>query len=143
MLTTDSHTPDDTPYIKADLADEDGIERAFQMQNSMQYTTFLSPWMRIPPDPMDNVHNAIAAFTIPKSFLERQITIHIVAKDETQATNHAMPNIFCGSTDSLDDALRKILFSPANQKQLFDVSYSGNLPDMAKSRTRLELACYP
>jgi len=104
---------------------------------------FLSPWMRIPPDPMDNVHNAIAAFTIPKSFLERQATIYLVVKDETQPTIHAMPSIFCGYTDSLDDALKNILFSPANQKQFFEVSYNSNSPDMAKSRTYLELACYP
>jgi hypothetical protein len=144
MLTTDSHAPKDSPYIKADLSNEEGLEKAFQMQNSLQYTCFLSPWMRIPPDPMDNIYNALAAFTIPKSFLDRRSTMYLVVKDETKPTVHAMPSIYCGFTDVLDEPLKSILFSPGNQKQYFEVSYNSNSSaDISKTRTYLELGCYP
>lgn len=38
MLTTDGHSPSDSPYIKTDLSNEEGLALAFQMQNSQQYT---------------------------------------------------------------------------------------------------------
>lgn len=141
MLTTDSHAPKDSPYIKADLSNEDGIAKAFQMQNSLKYTCFLSPWMRIPPDPMDNIYNSLAAFTIPKSYLDRNTTIYLVVKDETKPTVHAMPSIYVGFTDVLDDSLKSILFSPGNQRQYFEVGYNKtSSADISKTRTFLELA---
>ena len=140
MLTTDSHAPTDSPYIKADLEAEDGLARAFQLQNSLQFSTFLSPWMRIPPDPMDNIYNALAMFTIPKSFLDRKLTMFLVVKDETSATVHAMPNIFAGFTDILDESLKTIMFSPGNQRQFFEITYNSAAGSLSNSRTYLELA---
>jgi hypothetical protein len=98
--------------------------------------------MRIPPDPMDNIYNALAAFTIPKSFLDRQVTIYLLVKDETKPTVHAMPSIYCGFTDMLDDALKHMLFSPGSQRQFFEISYNSNSADMSRTRSYLELACY-
>ena len=144
MLTTDSHSPTDSPYIKADLSNEEGLQKAFQMQNSLKYTSFLSPWMRIPPDPMDNIYNALAAFTIPKSYLDRKTVIYLVVKDETKPTVHAMPSIYCGFTDLLDEYLKSILYSPGNQRQYFEITYNkASSADISKTRSYLELACYP
>jgi hypothetical protein len=67
--------------------------------------------MRVPPDPMDNIHKAIAAFWIPKSYLERNMQVYLVAKDETKATVHAMPDIVTGFTDVLDTKMKNCLFS--------------------------------
>lgn len=61
--------------------------------------------MRVPPDPMDNMHKAIAAFTIPKSYLDRKTKIFLAVKDETKATVHSMPDIVCGFTPILDELL--------------------------------------
>ena len=143
MLTTDSHSPSSSPYIKADLSVEQGLERAFQMQNSLQYTTFLSPWMRIPPDPMDNIYQALSAFTIPKTYLQRNTTLYLVVKDETQPTVHAMPSVFSGYTDSLDKPLLDCLYAPGNPKNFYEITYSGASADLSSCRTYLELACYP
>ena len=65
----------------------------------------------MPPDAMDNQFGAITAFIIPKSFLERQLKMFLLVKDETKATAHAMPDEVCGFTDILDEDLKKILFS--------------------------------
>lgn len=51
---------------------------------------------------MDNMHKAIAQFTIPKSFLDRKPRVFVVVKDETKATVHSMPDIVVGFTDFLD-----------------------------------------
>ena len=65
--------------------------------------------MRVPADVMDNPFDALAAFYIPKSLLERQIKIFLLVKDETKPTAHSMPDEVCGFTDQLDDTLRKVL----------------------------------
>ena len=63
----------------------------------------------MPPDVMDNQFAALTAFIVPKSFLERQLKMFMLVKDETKATAHAMPDEVCGFTDILDDHLKKIL----------------------------------
>lgn len=63
----------------------------------------------MPPDVMDNQFNAISAFVIPKSFLERKLKMFVLVKDETKATAHAMPDEVCGFTEILDDPLKRIL----------------------------------
>ena len=139
MLTTDSHAPKDSPYIKADLSVEDGLARAFQMQNSLKYQCFLSPWMRIPPDPMDNIYNALAAFTLPKSMLHSNLTLFLVMKDETKPTIHAMPSIYAGFTNVLDDSLVHILTSPGNPSDQFEVTFN-NSAGLSGTRTYIEMA---
>lgn len=65
--------------------------------------------MHMPPDVMDNQFGALAQFIIPKSFLDRKLSLFMLVKDESKATAHAMPDEVCGFTDILDDMLRQIL----------------------------------
>lgn len=99
--------------------------------------------MRIPPDPMDNIYNALAAFTIPKSYLDRGTSIYLAVKDETKPTVHAMPSIYCGYTESLDKPMLECLYSPGNPKSFYQISYNSASSSMAKSKAYLELACHP
>jgi hypothetical protein len=69
----------------------------------------MSPWMRIPPDPMDNMHNAIASFTLPKSYLTKRLKMYIATKDESKPSPHGIPDIVAGATDELDTQLSQIL----------------------------------
>lgn len=140
MLTTQSHAPNESPYVKVDLNEADSLEKAFQFMNSLKYVAFMSPWMRVPPDPMDNIYNALTMFTIPKSMLDEKLSMFLVVKDESSPTVHAMPNVFAGFTDVLDDSLKQIMFSPGNQKQFFEVTYNSTAPDLKGTRTYLELA---
>lgn len=59
--------------------------------------------MRMPPDIMDNQFGALAAFIIPKSYLDKKIKMFMLVKDESKATAHAMPDEVCGFTDILDN----------------------------------------
>ena len=85
------------------------MQKTFGYQNQQKYAAYLSPWIRIPPDPMDNMHKAIAAFSIPKSQLDQKTKAFLVVKDETKANVHAMPDIIVGGTEILDEPLKQIL----------------------------------
>jgi hypothetical protein len=60
IMSTDGHQPKTIPYMKMDLNEEDALQKVFDSAQRQSYAEFLSPWMRLPPDPMDNMHKAIA-----------------------------------------------------------------------------------
>jgi len=97
------------PYLKLNLAQEDAVAQVFSFAHQQAYSVFASPWMRMPPDVMDNQFQAIAAFSMPRSFLERKLKFFLLVKDETKATSHAMPDEVVGFTEFLDDKLKQIL----------------------------------
>jgi len=65
--------------------------------------------LRIPPDPIRNIHNSLTYFKIPKSFLDRKVRMFLVVNDEIRSMRHFLPNVVMGGTDLLDLDLRKIL----------------------------------
>ena len=70
---------------------------------------YLSPCLRIPPDPIRNRHNSLTYFRMPKSFLDRKTRVFVIVNEESKANRHFMPNVVVGATDILDIDLRKIL----------------------------------
>lgn len=68
---------------------------------------------------MDNMHKAIASFTMPKSFLDWKPRVFLVLKDETLATVHSMPDIIVGFTDFLDIQFKQLLASPTQDRDAF------------------------
>lgn len=95
---------------------------------------------------MDNPYGALAAFYVPKSFLERKIKVFLLVKDEAKATAHSMPDEVVGFTDILDDHLKKILFSASHERQSFSITYFPSSPAYAaikNSFAKLELSCHP
>ena len=70
---------------------------------------FLSPSLRIPPDPIRNLHNSLTYFKMPKSFLDRKIRIFMIVNEESKTHRHNMPNVVAGATEILDIDLRRIL----------------------------------
>lgn len=87
----------------------DALAQVFAFITQQDFNVFASTWMRMPPDVMDNPFGAIAAFYIPKSFLEKKLKLFLLVKDETKPTAHSMPDEVCGLTDILDDTLSRIL----------------------------------
>lgn len=95
---------------------------------------------------MDNPYQAIANFTMPKSFLERQLKMFLLVKDETKATAHAMPDEIAGFTDFIGDQLRQILYSSGHERQVFPITYDPNSKAhsaVKDSQAVLELSCHP
>ena len=70
---------------------------------------FLTPSLRIPPDPIRNLHNSLTYFKMPKSFLDRKIRIFLIVNEVSKSHKNNMPNVVVGATEILDLDLRKIL----------------------------------
>mmetsp|Transcript_42903 Transcript_42903/g.41249 ORF Transcript_42903/g.41249 Transcript_42903/m.41249 type:complete len:204 (+) Transcript_42903:1153-1764(+) len=145
-MTTDAYIPTDTPYITIDLLDEQSIARAFQYQNQQHYSLFLTPALRIPPDPIRNIHGSLTYFRMPKSFLDRKVRVFVIVNEESKAFKHFMPNVVVGATEIIDIDLRKILYSYSHEKMLFPVVFDEGNPmykALIVSKCRLELSCFP
>lgn len=65
---------------------------------------------KIPPFTSDTLYNSIAIFTLPKSFLEKNLKFFLAAKDDSIPTAHIMPNGIVGYTDIADELLKKLFF---------------------------------
>jgi hypothetical protein len=144
--TTDSFQPEGIPFLKLDLSQEDSVAKVFSFAHQQPFSVFASPWMRIPPDVMDNQFGAIASFAMPKSFLDRRLKFFMLVKDETKATAHAMPDEICGFTDFLDDQMKQILYSAGHERQVFPITYdpqSKAYEAIKDSATQLEISCHP
>lgn len=48
--------------------------------------------MRPNPDVMDNMFGALYYFSVPKSFLDRNLTMFLLIKDELEPAASSMPN---------------------------------------------------
>mmetsp|Transcript_5840 Transcript_5840/g.744 ORF Transcript_5840/g.744 Transcript_5840/m.744 type:complete len:80 (+) Transcript_5840:418-657(+) len=70
-------------------------------------SVFLSPVMPMHPKSTDNPYGAQAIFTVPKSFLDNQVSFYLLVRDESLLGNtvHPFPNSIAGHTDLLDDDL--------------------------------------
>jgi hypothetical protein len=69
----------------------------------------MTPCLRIPPDPIRNMHNSLTYFKMPKSFLDRKTRIFVIVNEESKAFKHFLPNIVVGATEILDIDLRRTL----------------------------------
>ena len=81
--------------------------------------------MRPSPDSVDNLFNALVYFAIPKSFLDRTLTLFMFVKDELEATVSSMPTQLVGYAAKTQDGrfrlaelLTKILFEIGHPRQL-------------------------
>ena len=113
---------------------------------SFDYRLFMSPALRIPPDPVKNLHNSLIYFKFPKSFLDRKARMFVLLNEETKALKHMIPNIVCGATDVLDLDLRRILYSYAHEKTRFPLRFDEHNPLFAKlivSKCFLDISCFP
>lgn len=73
IMTTDGTSPDSDPFIKVDLWEEQAIARAFWYTNDFSSLMFITPYFRMPPDPVRNKYNSLTYFTVPKSYLDKGI----------------------------------------------------------------------
>lgn len=91
------------------MSDEQALSRAFRKVNEGQGSVFVSPVIKLPPEPIRNLYGSLVYFKIPKSFLDRKLKMHILANTESTVTRHAMPSVIVGSTDLLDQVFKTII----------------------------------
>lgn len=91
--------------------------QVLQYHREQKQSFFVSTWMRPNPDVMDNLFGALFYFPVPKTFLDRNLTMFLMVKDEQEASASSMPNQTVGFTSKtadgrfrLSELLTKILF---------------------------------
>jgi hypothetical protein len=60
---------------------------------------------------LDNEYGAQAIFTVPKSFLNSQVSFHLFVRDENNVglVRHQMPETLAAYTEIVDDHLKSSL----------------------------------
>ena len=97
--------------------------------------------------------NALTYFAVPKSLLERDVAMHLLIKDESEASMSSMPRFVAGATNrsvNLGMKLQELLFDPSHPVINVDVEIEKAaegiitlLVDKQMSKITLELACHP
>lgn len=145
-MTTDGQAPDQDPFIKVDLREEQAVARAFWFTNDISNLVFITNYFWMPPDPVWNKYDSIAYFTVPKSYLDKHIHFYVAVKDDSKMMTHAMPNTVIGVTEEADGELGRSRFEPKHERFIFKVGY---FPDkelvrhLAMSKCWLEISCHP
>jgi hypothetical protein len=112
ILATDNYVPQqNAPFLQVDLSDEQALSRAFQKSNSSKHILFMSPVLKMPPEPIRNIHESLIYLRMPKSYLDRKLRLHLLVNSESKQLlgKHAMPNYVVGATDVLDGVLKSII----------------------------------
>ena len=146
VMTTDDTAPENDTFIKVDLREEQAIARAFKYTNDFSNEVFISPWFRMPPDPLKNKYNSLCYFTVPKSYLDKKIRFFAVVKDDNKVSTHGMPNLVVGATDIADQELRRSLYSVEHDNYNFPVNYFPDLTivrHLVMSKCRIDVTCHP
>jgi hypothetical protein len=110
--------------------------------------------MRPNPDVMDNMFGALYYFAVPKSFLDRNLTMFLLIKDELEPSASSMPNQAIGFTTKTQDGrfklselLSKILFEIGHPKQRIPITLSNEKGVKAvggkSAQIDLEVGCHP
>ena len=60
-MTTDGTAPEGDPFIKVDMREEQAISRAFRYTNDFSSIIYITPYFRMPPDPLKNKYDSIRA----------------------------------------------------------------------------------
>ena len=81
-MTTDGTAPEGDPFIKVDMREEQAISRAFRYTNDFSSIIYITPYFRMPPDPLKNKYDSLCYFTCPKSYLDKDIQFYVVVKDD-------------------------------------------------------------
>lgn len=82
---------------------------------------YLSTWIRPNPDVMDNMFGALYYFVLPKTFLDRNLTMFLLVKDELEPSASSMPNSVVGFTNKTEDGRFKL--SELLLKILFEIGH--------------------
>ena len=70
--------------------------------------TFISQIMKIPPNMVETLYEAVCVFTLPKTSLQESVSFYIAGRDEKSGCFHAMPNSIVGHSDIIDESLKKL-----------------------------------
>lgn len=105
---------------------------------------FMSSIMKIPPHKAESIYNAVAVFTLPKSYLDKGVAFYLGARDDSTPSKHAMPNVSVGYTGIADEDLKKLYYSREVKTARLPVTWDNDCKVKAlftNSVCHVELAC--
>jgi len=70
---------------------------------------------------LQNQHNAIANFIVPRSFLDRNLTFFVVVRDTKVISDHSLANTIAGGIEVSEDLLKTSYFSKNHEKVPYKV----------------------
>ena len=110
-MTTHGFQLTDLPLTTIDITEETNISRELSRHRSQRHSIFLSPVLPIGMTSLDNDYGAQCIFTVPKSFINNQISFYLIARDENLVgkVKHQLPNVVVAYTEILDDHLKSSL----------------------------------
>lgn len=73
IMSSNDQPPEHDPFVKVDLKEDQSMARAFKYVNELEAILFMTPWFRMPPDPIKNKYNSLSYFSVPKSYLDRKL----------------------------------------------------------------------
>jgi hypothetical protein len=98
------------------MKSESHLANVLLLHKNDPYSVFLSTSLKIPPVNLQNQYGAIAAFTIPRAFLDKDLQFFLLAKNSKLLSNHSMPNCNAGYIDTVTDILKSSYYSKGHDR---------------------------
>ena len=110
-MTTHGEQLNELPLTQVDMIEETNIARELSRHRSQRHSVFLSPVIPTIPTKLDNEYGAQCIFTVPKSYINNQISFYMFARDESMIGRfkHQLPNAVVAYTEIIDDDLKSSL----------------------------------
>lgn len=93
----------------------DSIERVLEFDQAKEFTYFMTHTMKVPPIKSSKQYRAACIFTIPESFLARDISMHLVFK------NGKASYFVGGIVESIQKDLVNLLIEKTKKRLFFNV----------------------
>jgi len=99
------------PLIRVDLNEENSVALELSGHRSQNSSVFLSPILPLTATSLDNEYGAQAIFTVPKSFLNSQVSFFLFVRDENSLgrIKHQLPETLAAFTEIVDEHLKSSL----------------------------------
>lgn len=129
------------------MNNESLLFQTLERHKDTNYSVFLSPVLPVTGKADDNEYGASAIFTVPRSYLDNQLSFFLIAKDESMATAglNSIPNTVVGFTEILDDDLQTSLYSKQDKTLHVPISWdsrSSMYRILSQSRCTLQLSVH-
>ena len=110
-MTSHGKQLQELPLLQVDLSEENNVALELSSHRNQRASVFLSPILPITVTSIDNEYGAQAIFTVPRSFLNSQVSFYLFVRDENNVgqVRHQLPETLAAYTEIVDDHLKSSL----------------------------------
>jgi hypothetical protein len=146
LVTTDNYKPEEIIYRQVELKSDNHLANVLFAHKSEVYSTFMCNSIKIPSRNSNNQYGAIANFTLPRAFLDKNLNFFLAVRDTKIISNHSMPNSIVGSIDIIPDLLKTSFFSKNHDRVPYKVQWLSEAiiyKSISHSRCVIEMSVRP